>query len=84
MKILDLTKLSYQRLQNYRKSLRDKQHRYLFDGIGQDVSQELNRVLLECEQRNKSIINRQKKDKWATVPTHKELNKKLKYKIYGN
>ena len=71
---MDLTKLNYQRLQKYRKSLTDKQHDWEWYGIGHDVSQELKRVLEECKRRNKSIISKQNEDKWAHVPTVKEFN----------
>jgi hypothetical protein len=71
MKPIDLSKLTYQRLQKYRKSLTEKQHAWDWYGIGKNVSDELKRVLEECKQRNKVIITQQKKDKWAHVPSIK-------------
>jgi hypothetical protein len=72
MKPIDLSKLNYQRLQKYRKSLTDKQHDLDWDGnVKKDVSDELKRVLEECNRRNKVIITQQKKDKWAHVPNIK-------------
>ena len=70
----DLTKLSYERLQKYRKSLTHKQHAWEWYDIGKSVFDELKRVLTECQRRNKLTIAQQKKDKWAHVPTHKELS----------
>jgi len=63
MKPIDLSKLNYQRLQKYRKSLTEKQHDWDWYGIGKNVSDELKRVLEECKQRNKVIIAQQEKDK---------------------
>lgn len=73
MKVKDLTKLSYQRLQKYRKSLTDKQHDWEWYEIGENVFDELKRVLMECQRRNRIIISKQNKDKWAHVPTIKEF-----------
>jgi hypothetical protein len=80
MKSIDLSKLSYERLQSYRKTLTDKQHAWNWYGIGESVVDELTRVLTECRRRNKFTIAQQKRDKWAHIPTLKELNPKYKYK----
>lgn len=80
MKPVDLSKLSYERLQQYRKSLTSKQHAWNWHGIGESVFDELFKVLTECKRRNKLIITQQKRDKWAHILTHKDLKQEVKYK----
>ena len=75
--MINLSKLNYERLQRYRKTLRKKQHAWDWYGIGESVFDELTRVLTECKRRNKLIAEQQKRDKWANVPTHKDLTRNL-------
>ncbi len=80
MKPVDLTKLNYERLQKHRKSLTNKQHAWDWYGIGENVVDELNRVLTECKRRNKILAQEKRKQTWAHVATHKDLNPKCRYK----
>ena len=82
MNPVDLSKLNYERLQRYRKSLTDRNRNAEYWGE-QDptfikINNELNRVLKECLRRNVELSKENQSCEWANVPTVKEFPNKRK------
>ena len=82
MKPVDLSKLNYERLQRYRKTLTDRNRNAIHwgeqDPTFKEINDELSRVLKECLRRNIEISKEKQSSEWAKVPTVKEFPNKRK------